>query len=324
MSETREIPIEHRKVTPPKADTEIPSDDARDQTGSLLLNLGSSAPDTVVQKIKDQLKTQETVDNLMAEREAILRQLEESLQYFSTKDAKEITQEQVASRSNFRGDWSVLTKQRLEHPIGFTKYTLLKLRHIETLKPGSPNSFLEKASDFRQYVFDQIQQYEDVLNHVFEGTSYVDAKEKSKLGSNFGVGKYGEQPTVFKDAANEQGVPLDDHQKHIIESHEAGHGIREFVGTEGNELHALLDLTQIPQRSRHYLSNPAEVAERMGQIKNYFGLGPTEDITLDHLSYAREHYVSDTGLDNKMSEFFAGITPAREPAFIRLINELPI
>jgi hypothetical protein len=69
-----------------------------------------------------------------------------------------------------------------------------------------------------------------------------------------------------------------------------------------------------------YLFSGEEIAERMSQLKNYFGFKGDEEFTLEHLRYAKEHYVADTGFDNRMSPFLKAITPKTEAEFIRLIN----
>ncbi len=272
--------------------------------------------------IKESLKVADSVEALMVERGQIITKAEEALQYFSN-EGQENSAVQVQERANFRGDWHALTRQRLEHPVGFLKYILLKLRHIENLKPGSPDHS-EKPTDFRDYVLKQLQRYEETIDYVFGATEVAKSTDKGRLPTNFGSGKYGEQPVVFQDAAHRDGTPLSDHHRHIIESHEAGHGIREFIGTEGAELYYIIDTQGMTSKDSRYLSKPDEVAERMSQLKNYFGLGPTEKFTAEHLRYAREHYIEDTGLDNQMSQFFTGVTPEREEQFLRLINELPI
>ena len=45
-----------------------------------------------------------------------------------------------------------------------------------------------------------------------------------------------------------------------------------------------------------------------------------EQFTKEHLHYAKEHYVSDTQVDNEMRLFFQAITPEREDEFVRLIH----
>jgi hypothetical protein len=69
-----------------------------------------------------------------------------------------------------------------------------------------------------------------------------------------------------------------------------------------------------------YLFSGVETAERMSQLKNYFGFKGDEIFTLEHLKYAKEHYIIDTGFDNRMTPFLQAITPQTEGEFIRLIN----
>ena len=73
-----------------------------------------------------------------------------------------------------------------------------------------------------------------------------------------------------------------------------------------------------------YLKSPSELAERMSQLKNYFGLSGTNQFTKEHLTYTREHFITDTGFDNSMTQFFQAITPEKEDAFIELINSAGI
>ncbi len=70
---------------------------------------------------------------------------------------------------------------------------------------------------------------------------------------------------------------------------------------------------------RYIFSGP-EIAERMSQLKNYFGLKGDELFTKEHLDYARLHYVMDTGFDNRVTPFLQAITPETEDSFLELIN----
>jgi len=74
----------------------------------------------------------------------------------------------------------------------------------------------------------------------------------------------------------------------------------------------------------NYLNTPFEEAERMSQLKNYFGFRGSEKFTKEHLAYARKHYIEDTGFDNNMTQFFQVITPEKEDAFIEIINSAGI
>jgi hypothetical protein len=83
------------------------------------------------------------------------------------------------------------------------------------------------------------------------------------------------------------------------------------------------ELTLEEQRERYlndYLFTGIEIAERMSQLKNYFGFKGDEIFTEEHLRYAKEHYIKDTGMDNGMRLFFEGITPATEETFLEIIN----
>lgn len=69
-----------------------------------------------------------------------------------------------------------------------------------------------------------------------------------------------------------------------------------------------------------YLFTPLEIAERMSQLKNYFGMSGAEEFTREHLLHAKKNYVSDTKLDNHITYFLQAITPETEKEFIKLIN----
>ena len=73
-----------------------------------------------------------------------------------------------------------------------------------------------------------------------------------------------------------------------------------------------------------YLFSAEEIAERMSQLKNYFSMKGGEEFTKEHLVYAQEHYIEDTGMDNRMKFFFQAITPETEDMFIETINSAGI
>ncbi|MDP2950954.1 MAG: hypothetical protein Q8N55_01075 [bacterium] len=70
-----------------------------------------------------------------------------------------------------------------------------------------------------------------------------------------------------------------------------------------------------------YLNRGFEIEARMSQLKNYFGFTGDEIFTKEHLDYAKENYVKDTGFDNLMTHFFEAITPETEEKFLELINK---
>ena len=140
-------------------------------------------------------------------------------------------------------------------------------------------------------------------------------------------------------------------QMNIILSHEKGHIIRKYgdlrdyfskgfdpTKIEYNDTDFEMDKTVLSEKDSEgepndepdkeqmklkaisYLFSGNEIAERMSQLKNYFGMKGAERFTTEHLSYAREHYITDTGMDNRMRHFFQAITPETEGAFLELIN----
>lgn len=136
-------------------------------------------------------------------------------------------------------------------------------------------------------------------------------------------------------------------QKNIVESHEKGHNIRPYFYdylnqyfSKGFDISALNissvegeALIKTFGRNRpettvesakkdliRYLFSAPEIAERMSQLKNYFGLKGEEEFTLEHLRYSKNHYIEDTGVDNDMTYFFRTITEGTQDEFIRLIN----
>ncbi len=135
----------------------------------------------------------------------------------------------------------------------------------------------------------------------------------------------------------------------ITESHEKGHFIRVFgdryfreyfcSGFDKNifpyttemvlkysKKHLMVDsinedhVRNYIREGKRYLFTGHEIAERMSQLKAYFGMKGNEKFTLEHLAYAREHYISNTGFDNNMTEFFSAITKDTEARFIEIIN----
>jgi hypothetical protein len=99
--------------------------------------------------------------------------------------------------------------------------------------------------------------------------------------------------------------------------------IKEAESNSHDEEYEPSQVTEESLRSgylQYYLFNALEIAERMAQLKNYFGMSGADQFTAEHLAYAREHYLQDTGLDNGMTHFFQAITPETEGKFIELIN----
>jgi hypothetical protein len=110
----------------------------------------------------------------------------------------------------------------------------------------------------------------------------------------------------------------------VVEAHEKGHTLRTLHGSEYLD-NLFSNAFEFP-RSERYLDThrPAELIERMAQLKDYFGMKGDEKFTPQHLEYVREHYIEDTKLDNNMKEFFDAITPQKEFTFLKLINSIGV
>lgn len=150
-------------------------------------------------------------------------------------------------------------------------------------------------------------------------------------------------------------------QMSIIEAHEKGHRIRPYHGKElepifmrafdpsrvdftdtdyeahKDEWRQTVDAGRAAEGAEEYMSKedakqthldylftPTELAERMSQLKNYFGMQGAEPFTKAHLDYARTHYVQDVGYDNGMTHMFQAVTPEKEEEFLKLINSAGI
>lgn len=240
----------------------------------------------------------------------------------------------VAAQANYPGHPSLLLHERLQHPEIKKRFMELKTAARSSLyeDDDTENQF-RKHTQFKQHYTSQLDEYDANLARVFASTEIGEAadfyKEPNNLGRNNGIGKPG---AVFTDAAHKDGTPLTSRQKALIEAHEKGHGMRDFVTTdEFATLISTLDQDRMRTyriekggKPNSYMQRPEEIVERMSQLKNYFGFSGTEPFTKKHLEYARAHYVTDTGLDNMMSEFFTGITPETEEHFIRVMNTYPI
>ncbi len=202
-------------------------------------------------------------------------------------------------------------------------------------------------------------QYDSNGRPIFKDTPYI-PRTRDRLLS--GLNEVLEEiehhtPITFDDTLpNEDVIPVNwkwphteqeatVQQKSITEAHEKGHVVRRYNTEYANRICAeCFDATKIifspsddtwikefykndddyQKQHLEYLLSATEVAERMSQLKNYFGFAGDEIFTAEHLHYARQNYISDTGMDNWMSHFFQAITPEKEPAFLNLMNRMGI
>ena len=234
-------------------------------------------------------------------------------------------------------DWSTVLFDRLKDPAIKEKLIASKADVLKSDRPyddgvedesedidggGFPKFKFIKEHDTKKYHYDATRNYDDTVKGAFEYTTYVKAGDVIKSPDALGTAK--ENGTVFIDAESD-GRPLNPRQKSIIESHEKGHVVRTFTVNAG-DISKGFDFDKIPEDAKRpsYLRNPDELVERMSQLKNYFNFRSDQSFSREHLKYAREHYLKDTGLDNNMTEFFGMITPEKEDEFLRIINQYPI
>ncbi len=208
--------------------------------------------------------------------------------------------------------------------------------YTEILEEDGENvQFVDKlyVPKSRQQVAEELEQ----RIRVVEGYTPIEFSDKMPTAESMTVGEwkiYGKLLTVK--------------QKSIAEAHEKGHVIRPFderfpffneyfqsgfdlsvsvfTDEEIEELRKQGDngpeipTEHIIEGGMLYLFSAMEIAERMAQLKNYFGMKGDEQLTAEQLAHARAHYVEDTGLDNNMTSFFKAITPQTEKRFLELIN----
>jgi hypothetical protein len=284
---------------------------------------------TLRQKISDTKKLYEIHNSLgiSSSVDTTLGNLELSV------DAQE--SEVVRTQANYPGHWTLLLADRLRNPETRQKFVDVRQEALPSMREGIPGQF-DKEKKFQAHYQSQVANYDENIDSVFGHTLIGNAAEFGKNPVHAGLGNIGEQGTVFLDAETRDGEPLTNRQKMIIEAHEKGHGMRDFHGSDSEEIRSILDFDVLQERQRvamadnpqdrfaTYLSKPEEIIERMSQLKNYFGFKSNEPFTKKHLEYAREHYVADTGLDNTMGHFFAAITPETEHRFLGVMNKYPI
>lgn len=244
--------------------------------------------------------------------------------------------ERVEAAANYPGDWTLLLQNRMLDPITKEKFISQRTEALEEMKEGVPG-MLDKPKTYRAHYEDQVRDYDATIAKVFSSTKIGNASLHDKQPNHLGVGNIGEEGAVFDDAVHEDGSPLTIRQKNSMEAHEKGHGLRDFTSPKDiSELRGVIDtevLQNVAQSSQaasekrfpsNYLTNPEEIAERMAQLKNYFGMRADEVFTKAHLEHARKHYITDTGLDNSMTSFLECISPRTENDFISVINKYPL
>lgn len=290
-----------------------------------------------IKKVEEKIgEDQSKIDSLASELGITNRESEEAPSITRQKEKlQKLELEKIASSANYPGDWTNLLMERMTDPLAKEKFIKTRTEAMDKMKDGEPG-FLDKPEEFSSHYQAQIDNYEERIKHVFDATEIGTASDHDKKPENAGMGNIDKQGVVFDDSINKD-KPLNNRQKNIIEAHEKGHGLRDFKSeTDRNDFKSCLDfdvLNKIAENRNqnnderfpiNYMATAEEIAERMSQLKNYFGMKASDSFTKEHLQYAKDHFIEDTGLDNNMTEFFKSITTQTEEKFIKTINKYPI
>lgn len=250
--------------------------------------------------------------------------------------APEVVAATVEKMANFSGNWMNLQKERMESASFRTKFARFKLDHIDAdaVDDTDPMARIKnQPSQARR----QVETYDDILVDVHSHVIYGNADQvlPGTKPTILGRGKLGGPGTVLRDAVSPEGEALSDRQKDIIAAHEAFHGVVSADSVSEKTVLAGFDLVEhnniIEDRRKNgqtgrsnYFRNADELMARMAQLKNYYGMKDDEPFSAQHLAYAREHYVGDTGLDNSIGMMFRMVTPETEPVFLANMDRLPV
>ena len=266
----------------------------------------------------------------------------------------------IAEQANYEGNDSILLFTRINHPVIREQLINFFVSAEQARATTPRKVFtLDKYGEIVESVADPyvplsreqiIFEFDGRIKRIVASTELdIDSIHKEP-GADLVTGD-AIMPFEWRDirwTLNQSGVPSIK-QKSIIEAHEQGHILRPFEehirfyreyfqgGFDTSKV--ILPEEEILRRRAHkkengstepedydvygllsYIFSPTEITERMSQLKNYFGFKGDEVFTSAHLSYAREHYVDDTGLDNWMTQFFMAITPQTEKRFLEIMN----
>ncbi len=264
----------------------------------------------------------------------------------------------IEKTANYEGSHTLLLWERIHNPV--IKQRLLNnfYEHLSTLDKTAflqANNYertLRQAERARKnfienLTIDKIEKDFDLLaRDVFNSTEINYETNPSQPASS---GKLGSTGTVYVLATNEDGTRFSVNQLSAFEAHEKGHGIRMFYGDSDftRRVANAFDFTAITKETADqyremvmglrkntlskntadplkYFESTHEIFERMGQLKNYFGMNADQVFTKDHLEYIRKHYIQYIGFKLQILPFLEAITNEKEDLFIELMNSLGV
>ena len=251
--------------------------------------------------------------------------------------------EEVRERANSPGPWSLYLFSRLEHPV---------IR-------GQIESVIFEAGRGRYSKERIAREYDERLAKIKSFTHISFGKRRSHTTED----TFGPKEIIsLRAIKRETGKTCLWKRLHISEAHEKGHVMRfeysvEWIPPFRSQKECVLsglfgqafDFSCVEFTEEEYqnyrvgssacpkisdreirkmwiddISSPYELAERMSQLKNYFGFCGDEIFTREHLWYVRENYIQDTNYDNAMFPFFSAILSNKEDAFLELMNSVGI
>lgn len=294
----------------------------------------------VQEQIEETQKNKEELKNQIQEvRNNLGLPEEESTPSIDTLNSKLETLriKQIEASANYPGDWTLLLRDRMLDPINKEKFIATRTDAMPNMKPGEAPSkptdgiSLIREKEYQGYYQKQIDEYDTNINRIFDRTYIGKSSKYDKQPHNLGKGEIGFEGAIFTDGEKRDGTNLSNREKNIIESHEKGHGLRDFVSEDRRDFTQSIDLEVIRKkesetgiRESGYMKQADEIAERMAQLKNYFGFKAGDIFTKEHLEYAKQHYVKNIGLDNNMTTFFDAITDNTIDTFLQTINKYPL
>jgi hypothetical protein len=270
-----------------------------------------------------------------------------------------VTKSNIEKSANYEGNETLLFYERLQNQEIKKRIIDMICEYQETRNPPSQifrndendNLVEVPISEWKNEIKPR-EQIEKELDERIEKVFSTTNLDYNETASSFSEGENDFGTVSFLSMNPENNEKWTTKQLSISEAHEKGHGVRNFTGAGGafkSKIQSGLNFSNVEitdkmkgvwvankQEDREfsdheirkemidYFMQPNEIIERMGQLKNYFGMKNTEEFTKEHLDYARKNYLSDTGFGMQMKPFLDAITPTTEKSFLELINSLGI
>lgn len=291
--------------------------------------------------LRDKLKEVEGAISMTHNDEAIASRFSEDQMNELLNNRERLQQEILTASANYPGDWTLLFRDRMLDPTTKERFIAQRTEAMSGMLSGQPGTFERRPREYQSHYQAQIDNYDTRVEEIFNRTNIGTAAEYGKSPRNLGQSGIDQPGTIFTDAEF-QGKPLSSRQLNIVEAHEKGHGFRDYTSQlDSAEIKSVIDgeaLFELTSEHRLkesrgekegrfrsiYVERPDEIIERMAQFKNYFGMRANDTFEKKHLDHIRNHYISDTGLDNGITDLLRCVTPKTEAAFLKVINKYPI